>query len=99
VPIWCAARKGAPRPTRRAARYDGLFPIEIDEDGLARSLELVVAERGSLDGFDVAVMAIPGLDMDAFEARGATWAMWSFIPGEPAADVLACIEAGPGNFP
>jgi alkanesulfonate monooxygenase SsuD/methylene tetrahydromethanopterin reductase-like flavin-dependent oxidoreductase (luciferase family) len=95
IPIWMAARGDATRPVRRAARYDGLFPIEIDTAGLARMVEIIVAERGSLDGFDIAVLAHPGVDLPAMEAGGATWAMWSFLPGEPAADVAEFIEAGP----
>ena len=95
IPIWMAARGDAVRPVRRAARYDGLFPIEVDADGLARMVEVVVAERGSLDGFDIAVLAHPGVDLPAMEARGATWAMWSFLPGEPAAEVARFIAAGP----
>lgn len=95
IPLWFAARGDAVRPVRRAARYDGLFPIEVDADGLGRMLDVVVAERGSLDGFDVAVLAHPGVDLAALEVRGATWAMWSFLPGEPAAEVLKLIEEGP----
>lgn len=99
IPIWLAARGDAARPVRRAARYDGLFPIEIDVVGLARMVDLVVAERGSLEGFDIAVLAHPGVDLPALEAGGATWAMWSFLPGEPAADVARFIEAGPRATP
>jgi alkanesulfonate monooxygenase SsuD/methylene tetrahydromethanopterin reductase-like flavin-dependent oxidoreductase (luciferase family) len=95
IPLWLAARGDAVRPVRRAARYDGLFPIDIDADGLARMVDVVVAERGSLDHFDIAVLAHPGVDLPALEARGATWAMWSFLPGEPAADVAQFIDAGP----
>jgi alkanesulfonate monooxygenase SsuD/methylene tetrahydromethanopterin reductase-like flavin-dependent oxidoreductase (luciferase family) len=96
IPIWMAARGDAARPVRRAARFDGLFPIEVDADGLARMVDLVVAERGSLGGYDIAVLAHPGVDLPAMAARGATWAMWSFLPGEPAADVLEFIQRGPG---
>lgn len=88
-PFWFAARGSARKPVRRAARYEGLFPIEVDLDGFSEMVDVVAAERGSLDDFDIAVLAWPGVDLDAFEARGATWAMWSFMPGEPAADVLA----------
>jgi alkanesulfonate monooxygenase SsuD/methylene tetrahydromethanopterin reductase-like flavin-dependent oxidoreductase (luciferase family) len=95
IPLWFAARGEATRPVRRAARYDGLFPIEIDADGLARMVELVVDERGSLDGFDVAVLAHPGVDLPALEARGATWALWSYLPGESLADVAAGVARGP----
>lgn len=95
IPVWFAARGDARRPVRRAARYDGLFPIEVDLDGFRRMLDVVVEERGDLDGFDVSVLAHPGVDVPAFAAAGATWAMWSFLPGEPAADVLADAAAGP----
>jgi alkanesulfonate monooxygenase SsuD/methylene tetrahydromethanopterin reductase-like flavin-dependent oxidoreductase (luciferase family) len=97
IPVWLAARGAAIRPVRRAARFDGLFPIEVDADGLARMVDVVVAERGSLEGYDIAVLAHPGVDLPALAARGATWAMWSFLPGEPAADVLAFIERGPAG--
>jgi alkanesulfonate monooxygenase SsuD/methylene tetrahydromethanopterin reductase-like flavin-dependent oxidoreductase (luciferase family) len=95
VPIWCAARGGAARPTRRAAKYEGLFPIEIDAEELARSVELIVDERGTLDGFDIAVIAHPEADVAALEERGATWALWSFMPGEPISEVMADVERGP----
>ena len=95
VPLWFATRRAAPRPARRAARYDGVFPIEIDGDGLSRVIDLVVAERGSLDGFDVAVAVGSGADVDDLERRGATWAMWDFGPGEPAARIAARITGGP----
>ena len=95
VPIWLAARKGAVRPARRAARYDGIFPIELDLEDLARTIEVVVGERGSLDGFDVAVLADDETDLDAWAAGGATWAMWHFEPGATADDVLHRIERRP----
>lgn len=92
IPLWVAARGDARRPVRRAARCDGLFPIEVDHDGLARMLDVVRAARGSLDGFDVAVLAHRGVDLDALQRRGATWAMWSFLPGEDAETILRFLE-------
>jgi alkanesulfonate monooxygenase SsuD/methylene tetrahydromethanopterin reductase-like flavin-dependent oxidoreductase (luciferase family) len=97
IPIWMAARGSARRPVRRAAGYDGLFPIEVDADGLGRMLDVVAAERGSLDGFDVAVLAHPGVDLPAMEALGATWAMWSFLPGETVAEILPFVLRGPAG--
>jgi alkanesulfonate monooxygenase SsuD/methylene tetrahydromethanopterin reductase-like flavin-dependent oxidoreductase (luciferase family) len=94
IPMWFAARGTAVRPVRRAARYDGIFAIEIDRDGLRRVTRLVVEERGHLAGFEVAVPVVPGMDLAAWESDGATWAMWSFPPGEPASGVRARIEAG-----
>ncbi|HXW35095.1 MAG TPA: LLM class flavin-dependent oxidoreductase [Acidimicrobiales bacterium] len=57
IKIWLAARAEATRPVRRAARYDGMFAIDVDLDGLARMVRLVESERGSLNGFDVAALA------------------------------------------
>jgi alkanesulfonate monooxygenase SsuD/methylene tetrahydromethanopterin reductase-like flavin-dependent oxidoreductase (luciferase family) len=95
IPLWFAARGNATRPVRRAAHYDGLFAIDVDIEGLTRMVKIVEAERGNLNGFDIAALAIPGVDLPAWEARGVTWAMWSFLPGEPLADIRACVEAGP----
>ncbi len=96
IPLWFGAERGGRRPVRRAARYDGLFPVGVDLGELGRMVELVVAERGNLDGFDIAVLGLPGLDIEAHAKLGATWAMWTFLPGEPAAEVLTAAVAGPG---
>ena len=57
---------------------------------------MLTAERGSLAGFDLAVLAEPPLDLAACEAIGATWTMWSFRPGATARDVMTRITSGPG---
>jgi alkanesulfonate monooxygenase SsuD/methylene tetrahydromethanopterin reductase-like flavin-dependent oxidoreductase (luciferase family) len=61
VPIWVAGRYGSRRPLRRAARFDGFFPINTKWDPadlltpaqLAEMLAVVRAERGDLDGFEI----------------------------------------------
>jgi hypothetical protein len=58
-------------------------------------LEMIARERGTLDGFDVALPAFPGSDMEAFERAGATWALWHFYPPAPAGDVMNAVIAGP----
>jgi alkanesulfonate monooxygenase SsuD/methylene tetrahydromethanopterin reductase-like flavin-dependent oxidoreductase (luciferase family) len=95
IPMWFATRGSATRPVRRAARYDGVFAIEIDRDGLQRVVRLVKETRGHLDDFDVAVHATPGVDLSEWEGDGATWAMWSFPPGVGASELRARIETGP----
>lgn len=94
-PLWLAARGAARRPVRRAARYDGLFAIEVDADALAAMARIVESERGSLDGFDIAVRVEDQPDLAAAQRVGATWAMWSPEPGITVADVEARIDAGP----
>jgi alkanesulfonate monooxygenase SsuD/methylene tetrahydromethanopterin reductase-like flavin-dependent oxidoreductase (luciferase family) len=83
IPVWAAARGTLrrPAPLRRAARLDGLFPVDTSLEQLARMVATVRALRGSLDGFDVAATVRPGApseDVAALESAGATWAMWSF---------------------
>ncbi len=99
VPLWFAARGGARRPVRRAARYDGLFPIEVDRDGLRAMTDVVVAERGSLDGFDIAVQRHLVDDprdeagIEELERLGATWMIHSHPTLATVADVEAAIDA------
>jgi len=94
IPLWFAARgASAKRPLRRAARFDGIVPIELDDhDHLSRMLDVIVAERGSLDGFDTMV----GVDLDAAEAkrRGATWSYQSFDTHAGPDEVFEIIKRG-----
>jgi alkanesulfonate monooxygenase SsuD/methylene tetrahydromethanopterin reductase-like flavin-dependent oxidoreductase (luciferase family) len=95
-PLWFAARNTAVRPLRRAGRLgDGLHAIEVDRGGLARMLDLVVAERGSLDGFDVACNVEPGTDPSVWAGCSVTWVMHAFEENASLSDVLRVAEAGP----
>lgn len=95
IPVWAAARAGALRPVRRAARFDGLFVIEVDVDQLGRALDEVVAAHGDLDGFDVAVRVSPFDDPALLDAPGVTWAVHSFAPDAPQALLLEAAAHGP----
>ena len=98
IPIWGAARGGSGAgPIHRAAKLDGLFPVDTTMDQLAKMLDAVVAERGSLDGFDVAVLAVRDTDTRTLESGGVTWAMWPVNGGEATADVFKFTRAGPGG--
>lgn len=95
IPLWFAARKQAQRPVRRAARIgNGIHAIEMDEETVATMLETIVAERGSLDGFDIALNVEPGTDGSARGAQGATWIMHAFGPTATFADVMAVVRNG-----
>ncbi len=94
IPLWFAARGGsARRPLRRSARFDGLVPIElVDADHLSRMLDVIIEERGSIDGFDTMV----GMQIDPVDAerRGATWSYQSFATDASADDVFSVIARG-----
>jgi alkanesulfonate monooxygenase SsuD/methylene tetrahydromethanopterin reductase-like flavin-dependent oxidoreductase (luciferase family) len=89
VPLWFAARGEARKPVRRAARYDGLVPIEVNALGLAEMLDVVRAERESLDGFDVVVRPNGRAEYEAFAELGATWSIVEPRPGDPDTPSIA----------
>jgi alkanesulfonate monooxygenase SsuD/methylene tetrahydromethanopterin reductase-like flavin-dependent oxidoreductase (luciferase family) len=92
VPIWMAARSTKGRPLRRAARAEGLFPIEVTPDEVASMLAVVAEERGSLDGFEVVALASSGPSQGEWAAAGATWWFADLEPGATAVDVRDLIH-------
>ncbi|WP_445168548.1 LLM class flavin-dependent oxidoreductase [Mycolicibacterium sp. Dal123E01] len=57
IPMWFGTARTTGRPIQRAARFDGVFPIDVDAGGIARIAEAVRTIRGSLDGFDIAAVS------------------------------------------
>jgi alkanesulfonate monooxygenase SsuD/methylene tetrahydromethanopterin reductase-like flavin-dependent oxidoreductase (luciferase family) len=86
IPIWVGGTWPAKAPFRRAARWDGVFPLKRDgplltPDDLREVVAFLSSERGHLRNFDVVATGVtPGESPDeaaatveAFEAAGATW--------------------------
>lgn len=81
VPVWVAGFPGKPKPMRRAARYDGFFPVNLEHpDQLAE----IVARLGVLreeagrspdEPYDVIVELEPGTDPAPYREAGATWSL------------------------
>jgi len=94
-PFWFATRGEARRPVRRAARFEGIFPIEVDGERFARILDEILAIRGDLDSFDIAIQAHPDGSTPDFVDRGATWLMQTWPALADPDDVLARVAAGP----
>ena len=89
IPIWIAARYPNRRPLRRAARYDGLFPIDMPgPDALAELL----AGFDAPDPFEVVVTNPPEADPAPWIAAGATWCLTGFGTQPTAAEVAAAID-------
>jgi alkanesulfonate monooxygenase SsuD/methylene tetrahydromethanopterin reductase-like flavin-dependent oxidoreductase (luciferase family) len=96
IPIWVAARWPHRRPLRRAARWDGLFPIELP--GPAELAELADETRRlrSEDApLDLVVEIPPGGEAEQWERAGATWVLTGFGAQAREADVRDVIESGP----
>jgi alkanesulfonate monooxygenase SsuD/methylene tetrahydromethanopterin reductase-like flavin-dependent oxidoreductase (luciferase family) len=100
IPVWVAARWPKRKPVRRAARWDGLFPIEMTgPDDLAALATEVRELRGSnadpAHPFDLLAEIAPGGDPAPWEEAGATWVLTSWDSQPREVDVRAAIDAGP----
>jgi alkanesulfonate monooxygenase SsuD/methylene tetrahydromethanopterin reductase-like flavin-dependent oxidoreductase (luciferase family) len=99
IPVWVASRWPNRRPLRRAARWDGLFPIELPgPEALAEltgEVNALRAEAGATGPFDLVVDPPADTDVGAWADAGATWVLTEFgrVPRE--AEVRETIEAGP----
>jgi alkanesulfonate monooxygenase SsuD/methylene tetrahydromethanopterin reductase-like flavin-dependent oxidoreductase (luciferase family) len=97
IPIWVATRWPHRRPLRRAARFDGLFPIEVPDPGaLAELVAETAALREGADTFDVVVQNPAGTDPAPWVAAGATWCLTEFGPQPAVEEVERAIDAGGG---
>jgi alkanesulfonate monooxygenase SsuD/methylene tetrahydromethanopterin reductase-like flavin-dependent oxidoreductase (luciferase family) len=97
IPVWVASRFPNRAPVRRAARWDGWFPIGLEQpDDLAGQLAYALQQRTVDAPFDVAVQGLPDVDPRPWVDAGATWWLVRFDPFTvTAADVRAVIENGP----
>jgi alkanesulfonate monooxygenase SsuD/methylene tetrahydromethanopterin reductase-like flavin-dependent oxidoreductase (luciferase family) len=97
IPIWVAANWPHRRPVRRAARWDGLFPIDLPGAHELAELaqEIEESRRGRSEGpFDLAVEIAPGADPGPWRDAGATWVLTAVDPQQEL-EVRDVIEAGP----
>jgi alkanesulfonate monooxygenase SsuD/methylene tetrahydromethanopterin reductase-like flavin-dependent oxidoreductase (luciferase family) len=95
IPVWVAGRTANAAPTRRAARWDGYFPIDLSVEQVSGEMERIDAIRGSLDGFDLVVTQPPGTDPGPWERIGVTWFLAGAGDAATVADVEAIVDAGP----
>ena len=90
LPIVIGARWPNRRPLERAARYDGVFPIELESPADLAAACSFVAERrpDGLDGFEVVVQGSAGDDPRPWADAGATWWLNGFDPFAVTADAV-----------
>ena len=97
IPIWVAGRWPKRRPLRRAARYEGYFPIDLPEPAALAELCAEVDElRDAARPFDLVCEVPAGGDPAPWAAAGATWVLAEFPIETRVAEVRSAIEAGPG---
>lgn len=105
VPVWIAGFPGNLKPLRRAARFDGFFPVNLEHpDQVAEISETLTKLRGPEESapgraaapFDLAVPLPPDTDPAPYQAVGATWRLVEFGPENlRPADIRAVLRAGP----
>jgi alkanesulfonate monooxygenase SsuD/methylene tetrahydromethanopterin reductase-like flavin-dependent oxidoreductase (luciferase family) len=93
IPIWVASEGVAPRPVRRAAGLEGVFPIGITPDDLTALLALIDAEGPRPDRYDIVVT---GEDDSAdWDDTAVTWWLRRVPWDEPLDATVAIVDAGP----
>ncbi len=96
IPVWVATRWPHRRPLRRAALWDGLFPIELPGPQQLTELSDEVRQlRGGDEPFDLIVDIPPDVDAGPWGRAGATWVLTEFGRQPREADVRRVIDAGP----
>jgi alkanesulfonate monooxygenase SsuD/methylene tetrahydromethanopterin reductase-like flavin-dependent oxidoreductase (luciferase family) len=97
IPVWVAGEWPNRRPVRRAARWDGLFPINLPgPDALAELVGEARALRPAGAPFDVITEVPPEEDLRPWEQAGLTWAVTDFGLQPDPVRVREVIDAGPG---
>ena len=89
IPVWLAARYPNRRPVRRAARWDGLFPIDLPGP------EALAELRDEVGDIDLVVTNPPEEDLAPWAEAGATWCLTGFGKEPRRREVEHAIEAGP----
>lgn len=97
IPIWVAATwPGRDGPFRRAARWDGVFPMVQNPMDDFLTPDDIVGIRAAIgrddDNFEVVANGGPGADLDAFAAAGVTWWIDTVFTRD---DALRRARAGP----
>jgi alkanesulfonate monooxygenase SsuD/methylene tetrahydromethanopterin reductase-like flavin-dependent oxidoreductase (luciferase family) len=92
IPVWVALRWPSRRPLRRAARFEGAFPIDLPGPEALAELAAQLPDR---PGYELVVTNPPEEDPAPWAAAGATWCLTGFGPQPSEAAVRATVAAGP----
>jgi len=101
VPVWVAGYYGKPKPMRRAARYQGFFPLGIEHPEqlaeIVTDLAALRREAGAnpADPHEVVIALEPGDDPAPYAAEGATWWLVAFPWDAPSIDQVRAVTDKP----
>lgn len=97
VPVWVAGFPGNTRPLRRAARYDGFFPVNLEHPDQLAEITAAIAglRQDTASPFDIAIALPPGTDPAPYARAGATWWLTEFDPPVSLDQVRGVLRDGP----
>lgn len=105
IPIWVAGMWPNKRPFRRAARYEGVFPINISSGDmgpmtsgdLAAMHDFVRSHRPVTTPYQTSVYYFGGGadELAGFEQAGVDWVHVSGPRGSTYHDIVAMVASGP----
>ena len=90
VPVWIAGFPGNVKPLRRAARYDGFFPANLEHPDQLSEIAATIAElrRDTTAPYDIVVGLPIGVDPAPYASAGATWWLPEFAPDSVSLDAV-----------
>jgi alkanesulfonate monooxygenase SsuD/methylene tetrahydromethanopterin reductase-like flavin-dependent oxidoreductase (luciferase family) len=97
VPVWVAGLSRSPKPLRRAARFDGFFPANLEQPDQLAEIAAELAElRHEERPYDIAVGIPVGVDPLPYVRAGATWWLPELTPEEVSLEaVRGVLRDGP----
>jgi len=98
IPIWVAGFPGKPKPLRRAARYDGFFPVNLTHPDQLSEISASLTALGVPSSYDLAVGLPPETDPAPYARAGATWRLIEFDPATlDLQQIRSVLQAGPNT--
>jgi alkanesulfonate monooxygenase SsuD/methylene tetrahydromethanopterin reductase-like flavin-dependent oxidoreductase (luciferase family) len=101
VPVWAAGLPGNAKPLRRAARYDGFFPVNLEHpDQVADIVTTITGLRQpTTTPYDIVIALPPSADPAPYAKAGATWWLAEFEPETVSLDqVRGALRDGPADI-
>jgi alkanesulfonate monooxygenase SsuD/methylene tetrahydromethanopterin reductase-like flavin-dependent oxidoreductase (luciferase family) len=90
VPVWVAGFPGNVKPLRRASRYDGFFPVNLEHPDQLAEIAATISELRSdpTAPYEIAVGLPVGVDPRPYAEAGATWWMPEFASEAVSLDAV-----------
>ncbi|SDH58127.1 LLM class flavin-dependent oxidoreductase [Pseudonocardia oroxyli] len=92
LPVWVAGLPGKRAPLRRAARFQGFVPVNLQHPDQVAEIAADLRDLRGGELGDLAVALERDVDPAPYAAAGATWVLTELGPGSSIADARAVIR-------